>query len=91
MSANCSIAALEAERLARLLNTSLNERDEAFNEELMLQAEEAHTRIAEYLAAWWKSREYRYGDWVRNKHNWEPTLREVNEVRRQHGRSEIKG
>lgn len=90
MSADRSIAALEADRLARLLNASFIDREQAYNEELMIQAEEAHTRIAEYLAAWWKDRESSYRAWVQNSHNWGDTISAVNKVRRLHGRSEIK-
>jgi len=89
------IAALEATRLANLLNADYLWVELANNqsllEEALAQVQEAHTRLAEWIRDYVRDRETRYDAWIQNAHNWHYVIRDVNEVRARHGLPEIKG
>ena len=89
------IAALEATRLSNLLNAphlwETRYDNQALLEEAFLQVQDAHNLIAEWIRDFGKQREHSYDAWLLNKHNWQPQIDEVNEVRARHGLPKIKG
>lgn len=89
------IAALEATRLASLLNAEhlwhATAGNQALLEEAWQQVQEAHTQIAEWIRDFGIGRDSSYDAWLHNEHNWRDAIRDVNEVRARHGLPEIKG
>lgn len=89
---NKSIASMEADRMAQLLRGGYLEShgDEDAAEEAMIQIEEAHSLIAEYIRDWRENRAATYESWVLNRHNFAGTIRAVNAVRERHGLPRIR-